>query len=312
MELHGWWGGATAPMGADRYRHQQRWADGGHDQCLSTEVGPTLRAGCSRPLAWLGRESGHCGRRGHVGQFTAGGAFRRRCQCGGRDGSSNGPGWQGFCEQGVWAQLLDRSLGTNVPWLRSETCSGVVGGGSSHRLSKRIYRFGCGFLVFFTPSGLDQDVVLHEAPPSPAACGLNPQSARLQIWTESFSPPEPRVTTGEQDGIFHDAYLDFGSLVMVPGAALFTQGQADPAPVESGSIFKHWAQVEQRNWLVEEIPFEKIATCCERCLCTPRRESRGKPATNTLLRRNRCDQIPERPCRARLSESRWDRRAPSV
>ena len=125
----------------------------------------------------------------------------------------------------------------------------------------------------FSPSRLDQDVVLHEGPPSPAACGLNPQSARLQIWTEWFNPPEPRKIEGEDGAITHDAYLDFGNLVMGPGAALFTQGQADPAPVESGTIYKHWQQIQQRDWLIEEIPYPVIANVLQ---ALPLHASAGK------------------------------------
>ncbi len=126
----------------------------------------------------------------------------------------------------------------------------------------------------YSPSRLDQDVVLHEAPPSPAACGLNPQIARLQIWTEWFNPPEPRKIAGEDGAITHDAYLDFGNMVMGPGAALFTQGQADPAPVESGTIYKHWQQTQQRDWLIEEIPYPVIANVLQ---ALPLHASVGKP-----------------------------------
>jgi hypothetical protein len=171
----------------------------------------------------------------------------------------------------------DSAADTNVLIATLKTCQGSLVG--DHRIvyQNAFTGLDADLWYSFTPSGVDQDVVLHEAPPSPAACGLNPQSARLQIWTEWFSPPEPRRTTGEKDGILYDAYLDFGNLVMVPGAALFTQGQADPAPVESGSIFKHWGKVAQRDWLIEEIPFEKIANVLQ---ALPLHASAGKPGQN--------------------------------
>jgi hypothetical protein len=111
----------------------------------------------------------------------------------------------------------------------------------------------------FTPSRIDQDIVLHESPPSPANYNLNPQTTRLQVWSEWLNVPEPRQVTRTEDGIEHQAYLDWGNLIMIPGSALFTQGQADPSPVDSGTIYKHWRQIQGRDWLIEEIRYPAIA-----------------------------------------------------
>src|SRR5206468_13085186 len=41
----------------------------------------------------------------------------------------------------------------------------------------------------------EQDVILREQIPSPAELGLNPKTARLEVWTEFFDAPEPEKST---------------------------------------------------------------------------------------------------------------------
>ena len=130
----------------------------------------------------------------------------------------------------------------------------------------------------FSPSGgLEQDIVIHAAPSPPTAYNLSEQGVRLQVWTEWLTSPEPRITTGEHSGITYDDWIDFGGMVMVPGAALFTQGQADPAPVESGAIYKHWTSINGRTWLIEEIGYDKIANLLQ---ALPLHASAGKAGRN--------------------------------
>ena len=43
----------------------------------------------------------------------------------------------------------------------------------------------------YTRAGLEQDVLLHQAPPSPAIFGLDPATTRLEVYTEFTDPPQP-------------------------------------------------------------------------------------------------------------------------
>ena len=104
----------------------------------------------------------------------------------------------------------------------------------------------------------------------------------LQVYTEWFNPPQPRVITAEDDGITHDAYLDFGNLFMGRGAALFTQGQADPVPVEAGAIYKHWGQIGGRDWLIEEIRYPVVASLLQ---TLPLHAAVGKPVRGSIYER---------------------------
>src|SRR6266852_8727496 len=42
----------------------------------------------------------------------------------------------------------------------------------------------------------EQDVIIREQLPSPDAMGLNPKTARLEVWTEFFDGPDPEKSTG--------------------------------------------------------------------------------------------------------------------
>src|SRR6266566_2024254 len=51
----------------------------------------------------------------------------------------------------------------------------------------------------------EQDIILREQLPAPEAMGLNPKTARLEVWTEFFDGPEPEKSTGailRNDGAF--------------------------------------------------------------------------------------------------------------
>src|SRR6266568_5349303 len=47
-----------------------------------------------------------------------------------------------------------------------------------------------------TQSYFEQDIILREQIPDPEAMGLNPNTARLEVWTEFFDAPTPEQSTG--------------------------------------------------------------------------------------------------------------------
>jgi hypothetical protein len=110
----------------------------------------------------------------------------------------------------------------------------------------------------YTRSGLEQDVVLREQPPTPASLGLNPDTTRLQVLTEFFDPPQPVQTTSnlpEQAGLaLTDDTLDFGTMQMVPGKA-FKLGEDSP----SARVGKSWVILQGRQFLVEAVPVAALA-----------------------------------------------------
>ncbi|MGA3283136.1 MAG: hypothetical protein ABSD57_01585 [Verrucomicrobiota bacterium] len=109
----------------------------------------------------------------------------------------------------------------------------------------------------YTKAGFEQDIVLEGQPPSLEAFGLNPKTARLQVVTEFFNPPQPNVTTATvstKAGDLTNQELDFGVMKMRTGKA-FLLG----TNTSSTRVTKQWLNVEGRQFLVEEVPVALIA-----------------------------------------------------
>jgi len=109
----------------------------------------------------------------------------------------------------------------------------------------------------YTKAGFEQDIILREQPPDPASFGLNPETTRLQVLTEFFNPPQPKVLSrrvSSRAGNLEDHGLSFGAMQMGQGKA-FLLG-TNSAQVE---VNKQWLQLEGRQFLVEEVPVVSIA-----------------------------------------------------
>ena len=121
----------------------------------------------------------------------------------------------------------------------------------------------------YTPDGFEQDIVLLAAPPSPAEWGLNPDSTRLEVWTEFIEAPNPaqkpillrqeapptlRQAWAQPDLIDH--HLDFGDVGMGPGYA-FASGEGDVFN-QGMPTAKQWVQMEGRVFLIEQVGYRDL------------------------------------------------------
>ncbi len=121
-------------------------------------------------------------------------------------------------------------------------------------------------------AGLEQFVVLRQAPPPPADLGLNPASTRLEVITEFIEAPRPtklrrllrqetrperRARRAEPD--FVDEWLDFGPMSMGVGRA-FLPATRDGQALESESLpmAKRWDIIEGRTFLFEAAEYEGL------------------------------------------------------
>jgi hypothetical protein len=108
----------------------------------------------------------------------------------------------------------------------------------------------------YTLSGLEQDVILHEQPPAPAALNLNAASAKIQVLTEFFNGPQPQITRAKvrtEAGDLTDDTLNFGPIQMARGKA-FLLGTNLP----SARVLKKWVQIQGRTFLMEEVPLKEM------------------------------------------------------
>jgi hypothetical protein len=116
-------------------------------------------------------------------------------------------------------------------------------------------------LYSYRKAGFEQDIVLRQQPPTPESLGLNPDTARLQVLTEFFNPPEPAIqakTLPPQAGVtLPDQRLGFGTMQMIRGRAFLLGKNARNTGALVG---KQWVQVNGRNILIEEVPVNAIAS----------------------------------------------------
>lgn len=134
----------------------------------------------------------------------------------------------------------------------------------------------------YTKAGFEQDIILRESPLTPESFGLNPATARLQVLTEFFNPPQPAITTAmlpKQAGItLRDENLDFGVMKMMLGRAFLLGSDAH----EGGALVsKSWVKLEGRQFLVEEVPVEALVDELAQ-LPVPQTAS-TKPNVNSML-----------------------------
>jgi hypothetical protein len=122
----------------------------------------------------------------------------------------------------------------------------------------------------YTISAFEQDVILVTAPPSPAAYGLNPETTRLEVWTEFIELPQgtmtPAVLKQETDPVLRqqmaepdliDHRLDFGVMKMEQGQA-FPLGEAGPFGGDSVPTGKSMERIDIRVFLIEKVDYADI------------------------------------------------------
>ncbi|HWY31067.1 MAG TPA: hypothetical protein VNX46_09950 [Candidatus Acidoferrum sp.] len=134
-------------------------------------------------------------------------------------------------------------------------------------------------LYSYTRSGFEQDVIIRRQPPTPAILGLNSDSARMQVMTEFFSPPQPALVNGilpNQAGLaLNDQTLDFGMMRMGSGRGfLLGQSAAEPGAL----VAKSWETLDGRRFLVEEVPVNAIVEGLAALPLTAKNGGAGKPS----------------------------------
>lgn len=115
----------------------------------------------------------------------------------------------------------------------------------------------------YRKTGFECDLVFREQPPMPEQYGLSSAVSRLQLVTEFIDVPEPDKTTGrtsKKDGL-KDTVLRFGQVVMGQGKA-FAVGNSEQdtngIPAAKMPVYKTWLHLENRTFLIEEVPYEQI------------------------------------------------------
>jgi hypothetical protein len=195
----------------------------------------------------------------------------------------------------------------------------------------------------YTRGGFEQDVVVQGQLPDPAALGLNPARTRLGVLTAFFDNNNPVATLGPVDAVdgLSDSTLTFGAMKMGHGQAfsIGNTGQVQP-PVggtpaawenwitnatqqSSGGTpaYKRWFQLNGHNFLMEEVPYHRVAAQLEQLPAAAGRS--GIIATNLFAANSILNGVSAKslqpaqfsksevgnrnPKMARLSRAGWDK-----
>jgi len=114
--------------------------------------------------------------------------------------------------------------------------------------------FAADLVITYRKGGMECDLILREQPPVPEQFGLDPNTSRLELLTEFFSPPEPQLNGARvnlHSGL-EDSTIEFGSMQMIAGKAFILGNGENTQP--DVPVAKTWAHLNGRTFLIEEIP----------------------------------------------------------
>ena len=151
----------------------------------------------------------------------------------------------------------DTSSGSNVMLAQLQDCTGVIVDPNVVLYTNAFSNLTADIRYTYRKAGMSQDIILKQQPPSPADYGFNPATTRLQVVTEFFNAPEPSRTTITNSQGADNRSLNFGNMKMGVGHAFLfkTAGGTEPG----GAVIKHWKTLENRTFLIEEIPYAAIS-----------------------------------------------------
>ena len=123
----------------------------------------------------------------------------------------------------------------------------------------------------YRTSGFEQDVIFREQPQIEAR-GLTAARTRIEVWTEFFSPDQPKIDTAivylEKNAITRqgvaepdvtDDSLDFGAMLITEGSAFPVSESPFLGDNKTVRVSKAWVQnPEGRTFLVESISYTEL------------------------------------------------------
>lgn len=154
--------------------------------------------------------------------------------------------------------FYDSSSGKSILFAEVKDCVGQIAGSNVVLYADAFAGVKAGVRYSYTKSGFEQDIVIQSLPPSPKDYGLNPDSTRMQVFTEFLSPPAPAKTAQTlsvaKGETLPDEALNFGEMTITKGRA-FAVGSENPDELP---VAKQWQKLDGRDILVEEIPYKQV------------------------------------------------------
>jgi len=125
----------------------------------------------------------------------------------------------------------------------------------------------------YNVEGFEQCIVFREQLPNPSVYGLSLEHTYVQVLTEFFNPPAAVTQSAQVDGVTNDEFLNFGDMSIGIGQAFLATNEG--GVLTAGTVEKQWTTLENRQFLVEQIPFSQIAALQE---ALPQHASISKPS----------------------------------
>jgi hypothetical protein len=157
----------------------------------------------------------------------------------------------------------DTSSGQTVPLAEVQACGGAVQQPGLVVYANAFSNLDADVQYICTTNSLEQNIVLRQCPPAPDDFGLNPDTTRLEMWTEWFDTSPVRTqqsvitlnggTNSTNAVTATDTALDFGTMKIVRGRAFNLDGVSNAVPVA-----KEWGEIQGRKFLLEAVDYRAI------------------------------------------------------
>lgn len=113
---------------------------------------------------------------------------------------------------------------------------------------------GAAIRITYTREGIEQDcVIFDDTAFRPQEYGLDPESTRIELWSEFANAPAATVSSITEGTEASDVVVDFGSTKIASGIAFPTGDPRVSVPVR-----KAFGLVENRRFLVEKVNFTDV------------------------------------------------------
>ena len=180
--------------------------------------------------------------------------------------------------------LLSYDDGTNTVLLGVLTNSAGVLVGSNRVVYPSAFSGIQADIVYdYRKGSFCQSVVLREQPPTPQSLGLSP-NAQLQLLTEFTGSPDPvqKAAARNRRDNLQDSTLTFGKMKMIQGRAFSVNGGRRGKETPT---FKSWMRLQNRTFLIETVPYQRIAPQLQQLPMMSRLDAAGTNllAVNSIL-----------------------------
>ena len=208
------------------------------------------------------------------------------------------PGGQRLRSNPMGLSFFDRSTGKSVLLAEVTNCAGELVAPNVVLYRNCFDTLKASIRCVYARYGMEQLVILHENPGSPARYGLNPETTTLEMFTEFHQPPTPRKILRQLATDEVDEELDFGNMRVGAGVAY---AEAEPGQVPLIGMFegglrvtKLWQQIEGRDFLIESVPLTTAQPALERLPTAPVETMQAALKRQTSDRRDLLASLPRK------------------